>query len=113
MQIIRTILWLALLIGILAFTFGNWDKDAEVRIWFGLVWDTKIPAIVIVSFLIGLVPMWLYHRGSKWRLQRRVSNLETANRTTATATTVDTKPSPELRPNEPVSPFGAEKTRTP
>ena len=78
MQIVRTILWVLLLVGILAFSFGNWDKEIDVRIWPGIVWDTRIPALVIVSFLIGLIPTWLYHRSVRWRLQRRNAALETA-----------------------------------
>ncbi len=77
MQIVRTILWVLLLVGLLAFSLANWTA-VEVKIWENLVVETKIPALVIVSFLLGLVPMWLIHRGSKWRLQRRISNLETA-----------------------------------
>ena len=47
-------------------------EPVEVKIWEGIVVETKIPAMVIVSFAIGFVPMWLYHRASKWRLQRRI-----------------------------------------
>ena len=78
MQIVRTILWVLLLVAILAFSFGNWDKQIDVRIWPGMVWDTRVPALVIVSFLAGLIPMWLYHRGVRWRQGRRISALETA-----------------------------------
>lgn len=78
MQILRTILWVLLLVGILAFSFGNWDKEIDVRIWPGIVWDTRVPALVIVAFLVGLVPTWLYHRSVRWRLQRRNTALEAA-----------------------------------
>ena len=72
MQIVRTILWVALLVLLLAFSFFNW-RPVEVQIWDNLVLETKIPALVVTSFLLGLIPMWLVHRGSKWRLQRRIS----------------------------------------
>ena len=78
MQIVRTILWVLLLVAVLAFSFGNWDKQIDVRIWPGIVWDTRVPALVIVSFMIGLIPMWLYHRGVRWRHTRRISALEQA-----------------------------------
>ncbi len=83
MQIVRTVIWVLLLVGLLLFSIANWDPTVTVRIWEGIVVDTKIPAIVIVSFAIGFVPMWLYHRASKWRLQRKVQSLENAARTTA------------------------------
>ncbi|MGB3794864.1 MAG: LapA family protein [Alteraurantiacibacter sp.] len=83
MQIVRTVVWVLLLVGLLLFSIANWDPTVTVRIWQGIVVDTKIPAIVIVSFAIGFIPMWLYHRASKWRLQRKVQSLENAARTTA------------------------------
>jgi len=83
MQIVRTIVWVALLIAFVALTVLNWDITLAMRIWPGMVWDTRLPAILVVSFLIGLVPMWLVHRGSKWRLQRRIPGLETAARSVA------------------------------
>ena len=82
MQIVRTVIWVLLLVALLLFSLANWT-DVTVKIWDGIVVDTKIPAIVIVSFLIGFVPMWLYYRGSKWRLTRKVASLETAARTAA------------------------------
>ena len=66
MQIVRTIGWVLLLFSLLAFSFFNW-KPVEVQIWSNLVLETKLPALVVVSFLLGLIPMWLVHRASKWR----------------------------------------------
>jgi putative membrane protein len=84
MQIVRTIVWVALLVLLIAFSFFNW-RPVEVQIWDNLVLETKIPALVIVAFLLGLVPMWLIHRASKWRLQRRIVTLENAARAQAVA----------------------------
>ena len=81
MQIIRTIIWVLLLVARLLFSVANWDPTVTVRIWQGLVVDTKIPAIVIVSFLIGFVPMWLIYRGSRWQSKRKIAALENAART--------------------------------
>ena len=82
MQIIRTIVWVILLIALLLFSLNNW-QDVEVKIWEGLILQTKLPALVVVSFLLGLLPMWLLHKGSRWRLNRRIgvleSNVATAN----------------------------------
>lgn len=84
MQIVRTIVWVLLLVALLLFSIANWDPIVTVRIWEGLVVDTKIPAIVVVSFLIGFLPMWLYHRAAKWQLKRRIASLEASARTAAT-----------------------------
>ena len=83
MQIVRTIIWVLLLVALLLFSVVNWEPIVTVRIWENLVIDTKIPAIVIVSFLIGFLPMWLYHRAAKWQLKRRIASLESAARTAA------------------------------
>ncbi|GGD95782.1 hypothetical protein GCM10011515_14600 [Tsuneonella deserti] len=101
MQIVRTIVWAALLALLLAFSFFNW-RPVEVQIWDNLVLETKIPALVIVAFLLGLVPMWLIHRGSKWRLQRRVATLENAVRAQAVAPTAPPVERPLTRPDAPV-----------
>lgn len=93
MQIVRTLVWTVLLVLLLAFSFFNW-KPVEVQIWSNLVLETKVPALVIVSFLLGLVPMWLLHRGVKWRLGRRIGALETAARSNLTPPPAPPVPTP-------------------
>ena len=79
MQIVRTILWVLLFVGLMFFSFFNW-KEVEVQIWTNMVLETKVPALVIVSFLLGMIPTWLLHRGTKWRLTKRIRTLEAAAR---------------------------------
>lgn len=83
MQIIRTIVWVVLLIALLLFSLNNW-QPVEVKIWEGLIFETKLPALVILSFLLGLVPMWLLHKAGRWRLTRRINSLENTVRATST-----------------------------
>ena len=102
MQIVRTIVWVVILAALLIFTAFNWNP-VEVQIWTNIVLETKIPALVIVAFLLGLVPMWLIHRGTKWRLKRRIAGLESAaraNATAAAATPVVTEPVAPIRPGD-------------
>lgn len=82
MQIVRTIIWVLIFVALLAFSFFNWDT-VEVTLWDNLVLETKVPALVIVSFLLGLIPMWAYHRSVKWSLNRRIRSLENAARSNA------------------------------
>lgn len=82
MQIVRTIVWVLILFGLLVFSFFNWDP-VEVQLWDNLVLETKVPILVIVAFLLGLLPMWVYHRTSRWNLNRRISSLENAARSNA------------------------------
>ena len=106
MQIVRTIVWVLLLFALLSFSFFNW-KPVEVQIWSNLVLETKLPALVVVSFLLGLLPMWLVHRTNKWRMTRRVNALEAA--TTRLTTPKETEPvaadvPPPAEPANPVEP---------
>lgn len=102
MHIVRTIIWVLLLVGLVFFSYLNWT-DIKVTLWpnvdpaRNLVADTKLPVVVIVSFLIGFLPMWLYHRGSKWAMQRKIASLENAARTAA-ATPVVATPAPDPKP---------------
>jgi hypothetical protein len=84
MQVVRTLVWALILFGLLAFSFFNWDP-VEVTLWDNFVLETKVPALVIISFLLGLLPMWAIHRGVKWRLSRRIASLESAARSSALA----------------------------
>ena len=92
MQFVRMLFWVLILAALLIFTAFNW-RPVEVQIWTNLVLETKIPALVIVAFLLGLLPTWLLHRGTRWRLNRRISHLETAARAAATPRPVDPAPS--------------------
>lgn len=107
MQIIRTVVWVLVLFALLAFSFFNW-KPVEVQIWSNLVLETKLPALVVVSFLLGLLPMWLVHRANKWRMTRRVNALEAA--TTRLATPKDPVPPTTTTP-EPANPVEPEPDR--
>ena len=82
MQIVRTIMWVLILVGLLAFSYFNWET-VEVMLWDNLVLETKVPALVIIAFVLGLLPMWIYHRSVKWSLNRRIRSLENAARSNA------------------------------
>ncbi|MCX7285341.1 MAG: DUF1049 domain-containing protein [Novosphingobium sp.] len=76
MAMLRTIFWVLVVAVLVAFTAANWEP-VEVRIWEGLLLETRLPALVIAAFLLGLVPTWLLYRATRWRLLRRITTLET------------------------------------
>lgn len=84
MQIVRTILWVMLACAIMLFSFLNWNP-VEVTLWDGLLVETKVPALVILAFVLGIFPMWLYHRSVKWGLDRRIRSLENSIKSAAIA----------------------------
>jgi putative membrane protein len=114
MKIVRTIVWVLLLVALLIFSAFNW-KPVEVKIWEGLLVETKIPALVVIAFLVGLVPMWLLHRASRWNYDRRIASLENAARASAMAPAAPPPPpvqtdAPLLR-EEPRSDLAPEETK--
>ena len=66
MQIVRTILWVLLAVVLVLFAINNW-QTVEVRIWNSLILETRLAALTIAAFLLGLAPMWLLHRTVRWR----------------------------------------------
>lgn len=91
MQIVRTVIWVLLLVALAIFTYANWSP-VSVRIWDNLLVDTMLPAIVVLAFAIGFVPMWMYHRAAKWQFNRRIAALEAAARSVAPPTPAVTAP---------------------
>ena len=77
MQVVRVIIWVILLVVVIIFSWSNWNP-VEVTIWENLVVETKVPALVIISFLLGFLPTWLYARGVIWSLNRKIRSLEIA-----------------------------------
>ena len=102
MQIIRTIVWVILLIALLLFSINNW-QNVEVKIWEGLILQTKLPALVLTSFLLGLVPMWLLHKGASWRWNRKIGTLENSVRAASVSTPI--VPAPVAQPDPAPSQF--------
>ena len=100
MQIVRTIVWVLLLTALLVFSFANWDPTITVKIWPNLVVETKIPAIVIISFLVGFLPMWLLYRANRWQMSRRIGTLEAQARAVAVAPVPVAEPEPVITPAE-------------
>jgi uncharacterized integral membrane protein len=89
MQVIRTVVWVVVLIALLVFSINNWTT-IDVKIWEGLILETKVPVLVVIAFLLGLLPMWLLAKASKWRLKRQISQLQNAaNAATAPSLSTD------------------------
>ena len=101
MKVVRTIVWIVMLIAFVAFTVANWEPRIDVKIWQGLLIGTRLPAVVLLAFLIGLVPMWLLHRATRWNYDRRIASLENAARAAAMAPAAPppvVEPSPVAEP---------------
>jgi uncharacterized integral membrane protein len=95
MNIVRTIVWVLLLVALLVFSAFNWNP-VEIKIWEDLILETKVPALVVISFLLGMVPMWLLHRASRWQNERRIASLESAARAAAMTPPAPRTPTPAV-----------------
>ena len=106
MQIIRTIVWVLVLVALLLFSLNNWET-VEVKIWEGLILETKKPVLVLASFLLGLLPMWLLHKGARWRMNRRISFLENTLKSASQSdpSAIATSTQLEARQEPPASPL--------
>jgi putative membrane protein len=82
MRFLKTLIWVTIIVGLIVFATNNW-APVSVSLWGGLRLDTKLPALVIVAFLIGFLPLYLVHRTHIWRMKRRILTLEGNQRTPA------------------------------
>jgi len=80
MRFLKTLIWVTVIIGLIVCATNNW-APVSVSLWGGLRLDTKLPALVVVAFLLGFLPLYLLHRTQIWRLKRRILTLEGNQRT--------------------------------
>lgn len=75
MNMLRTIIWVLLTSVLVIFAMANWSP-VTVTVWPGEVLDTKLPLLILISFLIGSLPMWIALRTTRWTLNRRLNDSE-------------------------------------
>jgi len=111
MQALRLIVWVLITAAFVFFMSLNYGEPVPVRFWplranDNLLFEWPVAIIALVFFLLGFIPTWLFQRAVRWRLQRRIAQLETTQRATANAiatpTTVPPPPSPAPLAPEPV-----------
>ncbi len=90
MQFLRTVFWVVLAVVGVIFATANWTP-VHVYLWSGLVLDTQLPVLMLLTFLLGLVPMLIIHRATRWNLRRRLDN---ANRALTEALPAPAPPAP-------------------
>ena len=102
MQFLRTLFLVALTIVLVAFIAINWEP-VQVNFWplegGYLYFEWPVGFIVLISFLAGLLPMWLLHKGARWRFKRRIDSLENSVR--AVTPTPPLATSTQLDPTKP------------
>jgi len=77
MQFLKTIFWVILAVVAVVFSLGNWTP-VTLELWGDVQVDSKLPVLMIGAFLVGLVPMLIVHRATRWRLRKRLESTERA-----------------------------------
>ncbi|HUD30405.1 MAG TPA: LapA family protein [Novosphingobium sp.] len=89
MQVIRTIAWVVVTAILVAFIAMNWNR-APVNFWplengNYIHFDWPVGFVALLFFGLGMLPVWLYLRAVRWRLNRRIASLENSLRANSTA----------------------------
>jgi lipopolysaccharide assembly protein A len=79
MSFLKTLFWVILAVGFVIFAINNW-QPISVRLWGGLWLDTKLPALIGIAFLMGFMPLYVWHKTQGFRFKRRIATLESASR---------------------------------
>jgi lipopolysaccharide assembly protein A len=84
MQFLKTLFWVLLAVIVALFASRNWSS-ATLNLWGDIQADVKIPILLLIVFLLGLVPTWLILRARIWALDRRIEALDRNRLATAAA----------------------------
>ena len=72
MRFLGTLFWIVVAVAITLFAARNW-RDVTVDLWGNLQADIKLPLLLLLAILAGLLPTWLRYRAKLWRLQNRMA----------------------------------------
>lgn len=75
MQFLKTLFWVLLAVVLVLFGTRNW-ADVTLNLWGDIQADIKIPLLLLIVFMLGLVPTWLVMRARMWSMNRRIEALE-------------------------------------
>lgn len=75
MQFLKTLLWVLVAVVVALFASRNW-VPVTLALWGDIQADIKLPALLLIVFLIGFFPTWLTMRARLWALTRRLEALE-------------------------------------
>ena len=71
MNFLKTVFWVVIAVSLAIFANRNWS-DVTVNLWGNLQADMKLPVLLALVFLLGLLPPGVILRGRLWQLNRRL-----------------------------------------
>ncbi len=75
MAFLRTLFWIAVTVIVVVFSVRNW-VPVPVNLFGDTVVETKLPMLLLIGFLIGFVPLYVWHRAVRWHHARKLSQAE-------------------------------------
>jgi hypothetical protein len=48
----------------------------DIRLWNDITASVNLPLLLLVTFLAGLIPTFIYHHAVRWRLRQRLAAAE-------------------------------------
>ena len=75
MNFLRTLFWVVLAVSLAIFSTRNWS-NVTLNLWGSIQADVKLPFLLLLMFLIGFLPTYLYMRGRVWGLKRKLALAE-------------------------------------
>ena len=91
MQFLKTLFWVVLAVVLVVFASFNWTA-VPIRLWGGLIADVKLPVLILIAFLLGMIPMLVLHTAKMWRMKRRIEAYERQVAATIAVPTAVTEP---------------------
>ncbi|WP_445192661.1 hypothetical protein ACT009_01605 [Sphingomonas sp. Tas61C01] len=107
MQFLKILFWCLLAFVAALFTYGNWTS-VPLQLWSGMEALVKLPFLLLIAFLLGFLPTYVYNRAVRWRLRQRLNATERSlaeARAVVAPTPPAYIPAPVVEPAPPVDPL--------
>ncbi|HVF38082.1 MAG TPA: hypothetical protein VNA29_09110 [Sphingomicrobium sp.] len=75
MNFLKTLFWVVVAVSLAIFANRNWH-DVTLNLWGSIQADIKLPALLLLTFLLGLTPTYFIMRGRIWVLKRKLAPIE-------------------------------------
>ncbi|HET7816861.1 MAG TPA: LapA family protein [Sphingomicrobium sp.] len=75
MQFLKTLFWVVIAVFLAILGNRNWH-DVTLNLWGDIQVDIKVPVLILASFLLGWLPMFIVHRTRLWRARQRIESFE-------------------------------------
>ena len=72
MAFLRTLFWIVVTVVVVVFSLRNW-VPVTISLFGNLQADVKLPVLLLIAFLLGFVPLYAWHRLTRWRHGRALT----------------------------------------